>query len=356
MRVTLFRAFPDSYRQSMQVYADSLERALRPLLSPTEEVTGFLPRGVRLAPKLVRYGSQYVRYPLEASGAQGDVNHVIDHAYGHLLWTLNPSKTVVTVHDAIALKNRAQPALLQHYNLSGIRKAAAILCDSEASRRDLLALTGYPAHQVKVIYLGVSENFFKEGSGEPRVRFHLPSCHILLHVGHNKFYKNIPALLRVLAILAYSLRLDVKLLKVGDAFTKDQEGLAKTLGVADRIVHQGIVSSEDLPDLYRCADLLLLPSLDEGFGLPVLEAMASGIPVVASNRGALPEIVGEAGLLVDPGDIGAMVKGAAAILQQPELRSKLRELGLRRARQFTWEKTAERTLTVYRKIFNSRWH
>lgn len=352
MKIRLFKAFPDLYRKSMEVYSDSLEVALRLQLDPADSVMSYSPEGAHLAPRLARYWSQYVGYQLQAPRVQRDINHVIDHAYGHLLYSLDPTKTVVTFHDAIALKTRVN--LIQRYNLSGIRRAAVVLCDSEAARRDFLHLCEYPPERVRVIYLGVNENFFKSPDGNPKQRLGLSPGRTLLHVGHSKSYKNIPALLHVLSILTRSLRMDVQLLKVGGRFVPDQEKLARQLGVSDKIVHLGIVPQERLPEVYRCADLLLYPSWDEGFGLPVLEAMASGIPVVASNRGSLPEIIGDAGLLVDPSDYEGMAKTVADVLEQQPLRGRLSEAGLKRARLFTWVKTAQQTLQVYRKVYEAR--
>lgn len=363
MKITLFKAFPDSYRQSMTVYGDRLLAALRSLLPPGDEAIAFLPRHVFLGPRPARYWAQYIGYQLRAPFAQGDVNHVIDHAYGHLLHTLDSARTVVTFHDAIALKARdghlghsgsdRSLSPVQRYNLSGLRKAAAVICDSEASRKDFLDYAGYPPEQIDVISPGVDAAFFKRLDTDPKPRLGLAPGRYLLHVGHTRFYKNIPALFHVLAILTKSLGYDVKLLKVGEAFTPEQERLAKELGVRDRITHLGMVDAKCLPDVYRCADVLLFPSWHEGFGLPVIEAMASGVPVVASDRGSLPEVVGDAGLLVDPEDHETMAKSVATIFDGAGFRAKLREAGLERARLFTWEKTAKRTLEVYRKVYQA---
>ncbi|HKZ00814.1 MAG TPA: glycosyltransferase family 1 protein [Pyrinomonadaceae bacterium] len=363
MKVTLFRAFPDSYRKSMSVYGDLLLAALRSFLPPGDEAIGFLPRHVFLGPRPARYWAQYIGYQLSAPFAQGDVNHVIDHAYGHLLYTLDPARTVVTFHDAIGLKARdghfghsggdRSLSLVQRYNLSGLRKAAAVICDSEASRKDFLAYTGYRSEQVEVIPPGADGSFFRQSNSDPKGLLGLVPGRYLLHVGHTRFYKNIPALFHVLAILTQSLGYDVKLLKVGEAFTAEQEKLADDLGIRDRIVHLGMVADDLLPDVYRSADLLLFPSWYEGFGLPVLEAMASGVPVVASNRGSLPEVVGDAGVLVDPEDHETMAKSVAMILDDAGFREKLRQAGLERARLFTWEKTAKQTLEVYRKVYQA---
>lgn len=362
MDITLFKAFPDPYRQSMRIYADRLLNALQETLPQADKVRSFLPTFVPLAPRPARHIAQYLEYQIMAYFAQSDVNHIIDHAYGHLLYTLNPAKTVVTFHDAIGLKAHdgtlglptsrpsGSPRLIQRYNLRGLCRAAAIICVSEASRNDLVSYTAYPLERTHVIHEGVDESFFGETDGDPKKRLGLSCGSYILHVGHTRFYKNIPALFHVLAILTQSLGKDVHLLKVGEAFTSEQKNLAEQLGVWNRIIHLGEVGDRVLPDVYRSADILLFPAWYEGFGLPVLEAMASGLPIVASNRGALPEVAGDAAVLVAPEDHEAMAKGIAAILEQPGYRSRLRDAGLKRAREFTWRRTAQLTLNVYRQV------
>ncbi len=349
MRITLFAAFPDAYRQSMRVYTDELTAALRLRLSPHETVTSFLPTGVRTAPAVARYWSQYVTYPCQARRVQGTVNHIVDHAYGHLVHALDPRRTVVTFHDAVALKARRHP-WVDRLNLAGLRRAAAIICVSEATRQALVAHCPASRARVAVIPEGVRERFFGSGDGDPRHRLNVPAGRYLLHVGHTRPYKNVPALLRVVAHLVRMMGPEIRLLKVGTAFTTDQEQLIDQLGLRRQIVHLGRISDDLLPTAYRCAEALLVPSWDEGFGLPVLEAMASGVPVVVSNRGALPETVGSAGLVVDPDDPQRMAEAVAGLLQDPPRRAALIAAGVARARDFTWQRTAEQTLAVYRTV------
>lgn len=348
MRAVLFRAFPDPYRQSMRVYADGLQRGLRQILQPGEQVSSYLPPWVCTEPALARYLSQYLHYQLQAPFVQGDVNHVLDHSYAHLLHTVDARRTVVTFHDAIGMAGGWNPA--RAWNRAALRKAAAVICDSQAGRARFLACVRYPKERTWVVPLGVEARFFETPAGDPRVRLGLPPGRYLLHVGHSKPYKNIPAILRVLSILNREKRLDLRLLRVGTPLTPQQERLARELGVDRQIVQLGPISSERLPEAYRCAELLLFPSLDEGFGLPALEAMASGLPVVASNRGALPEVVGEAGILVDPEDDAAMARQVERVLTETDLRRELQEAGRHRARLFKWEETARQTLQVYRQV------
>jgi glycosyltransferase involved in cell wall biosynthesis len=127
--------------------------------------------------------------------------------------------------------------------------------------------------------------------------------------------------------------------------------LISRLRIGDRVRHLGMLPAEELPRVYRAADLLLMPSFYEGFGLPVLEAMACGTPVVASDGGSLPEVVGDAGLLAAPTDIDGLVGAAVRVLTDPQLRDDLRRRGIDRARAFTWDRTAAATSAVYKSVY-----
>jgi len=347
----------------MTVYADQLLRSFPAVLLPTEKVTGYLPQQVRLAPRVARYWSQYVGYQLMAHFEQGDINHVIDHSLGHLIYSLDARRTVVTFHDATVFKAAdgtisgngvsKNTILSLRYSLAAIQKAAAVIADSEVSRKDFISLTSCNPEKVHVVYPGVDSSFrVLEDREALKARYALKGQHIL-HVGHNLFYMNIEGVLRMLHHLVFKLGVDVKLLKVGMPLTDAQNKLVSDLKLQDRMIFLGRVAAEDLPGVYNCADVLLYPVLYAGFGLPPLEAMASGVPVVASNRGSLPEVVGDAGILVNPDNYESMAKSIMAILEHPQLGSQLREAGLKRARLFTWQKTAEKTLEVYRKIYQA---
>lgn len=363
MKVTLFRAFPDLYRQSMNVYCDRLLEAMRPFCQADENITTYLPKNIFLE-RPRRYWSQYVEYQSRAFFMQGDINHVIDHSYAHLLHTINAKHAVVTFHDTIWLGgtngrvtintgSRVSKWITQ-YNLSALRKAGWIICDSESSKKNLLQFPGFSADRIEVIHLGVTETFLgsHERISPQEAKQHLrlpPGIHIL-HVGHTKYYKNIPALIDVIAILRTHFRKDAKLIRVGTELTREQELLAERLGVHDRIIQLGLLRDDQLPLAYRAADVLLFPSFDEGFGFPVLEAMAAGTPVVASNRGSLREVVWDAGILCDPNDHAGMAKAIVQIVENAAHRKRLVEEGRRRAKTFTWQKTAQKTLDVYRRI------
>jgi glycosyltransferase involved in cell wall biosynthesis len=307
--------------------------------------------------RLASLTDRYLAYQWQARGKNAHVNHIIDHGYGHLCLGLDCRRTVVTFHDALVLKlgahelpTDAYPRLTilgQRLNLRATARAARIVVDSESGRRDLLRFVDYPPERIEVIPLGVSRQFRPPGRADggrrgPEVR--------ILHVGHCGVYKNVETILRCLPLLGKQLGCPVRFVKVGGPFTTSQQVLIDRLQLAGQIEHLGLVPLPELVAAYGRADVLLMPSWHEGFGLPVLEAMACGVPVVAANRASLPEVVGDAGLLVEPDDLDDVVDAVRRIVVDPALRESLRRRGLKRASEFTWERTAEHTLAVYHTV------
>jgi glycosyltransferase involved in cell wall biosynthesis len=360
MRINLLRPIEDEGRVSMEVYADALAAELGMLLEPGDTVRevsyqassnghGRLP--------LARYVHRYVGYQSHVRSVPGDIFHILDHGYGHLALSLPPARTVVTFHDAMLLRLAAgelsssrHPWLAvmgQRLSLYGIRRAARVIVDSECSRDDFLRFVRFDPARVTVVPLGVTNRFRPVDPGPwesrlgPRPR--------LLHVGHTDFYKNVEGIIRALPLLT-ARGCSATLVKVGTEFSPKQKKLIHDLGVANCIQHLGHVADDDLPHIYAAADALVAPSFNEGFGLPAIEAMACGTPVVASIRGSHPEVVGDAGILVDPDRPEEIAAGVLRLWLEPGLRQKLVAKGRRRAEGFSWRRTAESTLAVYRQV------
>ncbi len=353
MRVRLFRAFADPYRASMQIYADQLLRGVRPLLADGEAIDAWALDGARLRPAAVRYWDQYVRYQRAARAQAADVNHVVDHGYAHLLASLPAGRSVVTFHDAVGARVAGVPArtrLALSLGLRAIRRAARVIADSEAARRDLLALVDYPPERVRVVHLGIDPTFEPTADGAERRRRYALRDGYVLHVGHTQPYMNVEAALGSLACLVRECGVDARLVKVGTPFTAGQRALIERLDLPGRVAHLGRVPLADLPAIYGGAGVLLYPARHAGFGLPPLEAMACGTPVVASDRGALPEILGDAALMADPEDHRAIARHAARLLTDPALRERHRQRGLAQARRYDWARTAAETLALYREV------
>ncbi len=315
----------------------------------------------RLGPlgRLAGYVDRYGAYQWRVRGRDADVNHVVDHGYGHLAFSLDPRRTVVTFHDAVLLRLEARELPTDSYpwvsmlghklSLHAIRRVARVIAPSHSSKSDFLRFTDYRSEQVRVIPQGVSDQFQPLPVGEEAPRGGEPVR--ILHVGHCGPYKNIEGILRALPRVRRRLAAPVVLVKIGGDFTARQRTLIGELGIENAIQHIGAVSLADLVRTYARADVLLTPSLYEGFGMTALEAMACGTPVVASNTGALPDVVGDAGLLVCPTDLDAIAEAVVRVVTDRELRASLRQRGLERARSFSWERTARETLAVYREIY-----
>lgn len=364
IRVHLFRDLPQEGWPSMETYADGLLAGFQE--NRDQEIQVVPIRGPALAPARKGWAgrtctlvARTVAYPLRAWTAQGEVNHIVDHSYGHLVRFLDPRRTVVTVHDLAPLSGEEPAgrwglsARLWRWALQGALKAARLIADSRFTRGELLRWTDYPPQRVVVVPCGVGPAFCPLDDGvrleAVRTRYRLPQGRLLLHVGHASPRKNLPGLLGAVALVREAE--DVDLVQVGAVPGEGERALAARLGLEGRVHWLGTVPGEDLPALYNLADCFVFPSLYEGFGLPVLEAMACGTPVVCSNLASLPEVAGDAALLVDPREPAALAQAILDVLGDETLRGRLREAGLRRAAAFTWARTAAATANVYREVW-----
>ncbi len=261
--------------------------------------------------------------------------------------TLPATRTILTVHDLsfLVLPETFPPPLRRYLEQSvprSVARADLVLADSEATRRDLIRLLGISSKNVAVLYSGVSPDFTPHAAPDEaqriRARYGLEERYILT-VGTVQPRKNYRRLMEAVEPLG------VQLVIVGRPAWLAEPILAE----AERrpYVHlPGFIADGDLPALYRQATLFAFPSLYEGFGLPPLEAMACGTPVVASNASSVPEVVGEAGLLVEPKDVAGWTAAMGRLLEDAALRHQLREAGLRRAAAFTWETAGRRWLDL----------
>lgn len=266
-------------------------------------------------------------------------------------------KCIVTLHDLIPLvfpeyvprsrKKRLFP-VYRMLMLEVARRSDAIITVSRSSREDILKHLRIPdAHADRVIVIpeGVSRRFKPLPAADRR-----PGRKTILWVGRADPYKNLEALIRAFARLREEQRGGVRLMLVGpkDARYPEASRLASDLGIAPDVEWTGYLGDEALVKAYQDADLFVLPSLYEGFGLPVLEAMACGTPVICSNKGSLSEVAGDAAIRVQPGDVTGMAEAMKRVLTDPRLARDLSERGLRHAEQFSWLRTAQLTLDAYR--------
>src|SRR5688572_9053767 len=287
------------------------------------------------------------------------------HAPHYVLPPLTRCPAVVTIHDCIHLMfpqylpSRAAYVYARASMWSAARQAHRILTVSEASKRDIIHFFSVPPEKVVVVYNAIEERFAATPSAEAieRVRERYQLSHrFVLYVGNIKPHKNLVRLIEAFAELRTRGVDELKLLIIGDEISK--------LPALRRAVHShklhkhvrflGYLEDETLSVLYRLASVFVFPSLYEGFGLPPIEAMASGTPVVTSNVSSMPEVAGDAAVLVDPYNVESIVEGIARVLGDPALAAELRRKGIARARDFSWARSVARTREVYQEICASR--
>ena len=283
------------------------------------------------------------------------------HAPHYVLPVAVRSRSVVTIHDCIHLMfpqylpNRAAYAYARGAMWSAAKRSDRILTVSEASKRDILHFFNVPPEKIAVVYNGIDERFWIQPSTEEiaRVRERFQLDHgFVLYAGTIKPHKNLVRLIEAFAVLRKGEFEELKLLIIGDEISK-LPALRRAVHIHKLHKHVrflGFLPDETLAALYRLAAVFVFPSLYEGFGLPPLEAMASGTPVVTSNVSSLPEVAGDAAILVDPYDVNSIVDGVRRVLTDPVIADELRKKGLTRARDFSWERSVARTHDIYRLV------
>ncbi len=266
---------------------------------------------------------------------------------------------VITVHDMIWMRygtdwdSPGAVSSMERSTMLTVPRARRLITDSEASREDIISLLGIDARKIDVVPLGVQAQATGSSTGEAdlRKRFGLGAGRVILCVAQKRPYKGQERLITALVNLPD----DVVLVLPGAPthYEAHLRRLASDSGLASRVVFPEWVSDEDLEGLYRLATCFALASEIEGFGLPVLEAMARGVPVACSDRSSLPEVAGGAAVLFDPGDQAGVTGALTRILGDERLRAELVSEGLSRASDFTWERTARETVASYRRAINA---
>ncbi len=239
------------------------------------------------------------------------------------------------------------------------RRASRVLTVSESSKRDIVKYFRIPEEKVIVTYNGVSDDFCPVKNRD-KIRNTLEKYGILdnyiLYVGRLEPRKNLPRLIRAFHALKKEKRISQKLVIVGMKYFKYEEiyTTVEELNLKNDVVFTGRVEDNELPLFYSGARLFVYPTIAEGFGLPPLEAMACGSPVITSNTSSLPEIVGDAGILVDPYKINDLAEAMYRVLSDESLRKGMKAKGIERAKRFSWEYTARMTIEVFQEVYNEK--
>jgi len=248
--------------------------------------------------------------------------------------------------------------ILRSFVRFSARRAARVIAVSQSTKRDLVDLYGLNPDQIVVTHEAPAAHFRPASETEyetSRTKYGLHRPFILA-VGNLQPRKNLLRLIDAYGQLRASNEIQHQLVIVGKAKWREAQvfQLVQKLRLEQEIVFTGYISDSDLRLLYAAADLFAYPSLYEGFGLPVLEAMACGAPVVTSDVASIPEVAGEAAILVDPRDVNAIAKAIHTVLTDADVRRRLKSAGLERVKMFSWEKTARQTLDVYQQVFQEK--
>lgn len=304
----------------------------------------------------VRLGLMYAlnRAPLDLArwlGPAPDVFHACK-----LQFPPRRARWTATIHDLTCwlmpeLHSEANVAAERSFAERVWKRAAGLIAVSEATRADAIRILGLPPDKVHTIHHGVAESFFRAGDGEAasvRARLGLRKPYVL-YVGTIEPRKNVGMLLDAWAGAAAGIRDEFDLVIAGPEGWRQRETMERLRHAPASVRYLGYVPEQDLPGLFAGATVFVYPSLYEGFGFPVAQAMAAGTPVVTSGVSALPEIAGDAALLIDPRSEHDLRQALAALLTSPSRRAGLREAGRRNAARFTWGECARRSVTFFLK-------
>jgi glycosyltransferase involved in cell wall biosynthesis len=360
MRVLIVRTMPEF---SMDVYADGLIAGLK-AVRPDWEIAAIAPRPVSrssrsLQTRLDKYNERFWKFPKRVHQQAADLVHIIDHSDGHLLYGLN-KPAVITCHDLInyfysqnlggSVRLPWVSDALWRRSIHGMKHANHIVTVSQQTAQDVAQVLAVSPDRLTVVPNAVSGFRVLDHRAALRSQLYLsPDTICLLNVGSNHPRKNLATVLQVVHTLK-SQNIPVQLWKAGADFTAAQKDWIAAHDLQSVITYWGKPDQPKLMELYNAADLLLAPSTHEGFGLTLLEAMACGTPVVTANTSAMPEVVGNAGVLVEPLNGEAIAAAILHLQRDQPYRQLLSQRGLERVQAFTWESVAAQIAPIYESL------
>jgi glycosyltransferase involved in cell wall biosynthesis len=369
MRVAIVRRTPKA-SFSMDVYADGLVNGLK-TVRPDWEFIQIVPEqhqeGNSLLSGLNKYYQRYWNYPQYVKNKKQDVDifHVIDHSDAHLAYWLKDTgkPVVVTCHDLVNFiqpenaRGQARIATVSmaawKWAVKGLCKADHIISVSNHTAKDVKQILDIKPERITIVPNAVEPRFHQLSPTEIaafRQQHQIPPEKIcLLNVGSNQPRKNVITVLKALKALKDK-GVAIQLLRTGPDFSDELKTFIQTHNLSDCITDFGRPDNTTLTKIYNAADILVSPSLYEGFGMTLLEAMACGTPVITSNVTSLPEVAGDAGIVVNPTDVEAIVKAVCRLQNDDEYQKVLIDKGLERVKLFTWEATGEQVAQGYEKL------
>ena len=363
MRIAIVRTMPNF---SMDTYADGLVAGLR-VVRPDWDVVELTPQPIDRQSRspllrIRKFYERFWRFPSWVGQESADIVHVIDHSEAHIVrWVKKTGKpVVVTCHDLINffyrdnLQGSVKVPIVSNrlwlHSVQAMQQADHIVTVSSVTARDTTQLLNIQPSQITVVPNAVEAIFQPASSNQIedfRRQHNLsPGTVCLLNVGSNHPRKNLATILDAVNILKQQ-GLPVQFWKVGSDFTDEQKAFIQTQGLEAQIHYLGNPDKSTLVQIYSAADILVAPSLHEGFGMTLLESMACGTPVITANLSAMPEVVEDAGILVDPTNSQAIAEAVNQLHSNSTEYQILVEKGLARIKRYTWEKTAEQIAQIY---------
>jgi glycosyltransferase involved in cell wall biosynthesis len=362
--VLLLRDVPEQRLLSMERLADEIEHGF----ASRDDVTmrsmtlhqSAIARRVGLG-ALDSYATRFLRYPIAAARQRADVYHIVDHGYAHAAALLPKERVVASCHDLMLLRaeegdagfrGRRTAVLRFRWSTSFLRRVARVVVPTAVTKRDVERLIGVDPSRIDVAPYGIGPAFRPFSADRAlslRRAIAADGRFLVLHVSTGNPYKNVEGALRTIAALR-SAGVPVMLVRAGKPLSRDQQALARALGVTDAIVECGRVPEQRLVELYNACDVLLFPSHHEGYGWPPLEAMACGTPAVTSTCQTLLEVTESAALHAPATGIDALAAQVRRVLEDDDLRERLRWAGIQRAGQYTWERTIDGFASAYAEV------
>ena len=371
IKVNIYRTFREDQRISMDMYAYYLDHYIKKNYNSVINLSSFTPKMMIskfLPSKLKMRFARFIEYPyqIRKNYQKYEINHIIDHGYSHLIrYPLNKKNTIVTVHDIIPIlawrgfipnfRYPNKPRLVE-YSINSLKNAAHIIAVSQNTKKDLIEHCGIKNDNISVIYNGCNSSFKPlQKSQREQLRnnkFKFPRDSFLMLIT-GEGYKNHETTLKILKELR-SKKKNIYLVRLGPK-NQNWENLKNYFSLNQYIIEFSGLELNVVSELYTAVDCLLFPSWYEGFGFPPLEAMANGLPVVASNVSSIPEVVGDAGLLYNPDDIEGMIKGITSIMNDKKTKDELINKGIKQSSLFTWENSIKKLINVYRSVINNNY-
>jgi glycosyltransferase involved in cell wall biosynthesis len=372
MKVLLVGNYAPDRQDSMQIYASMLERGLRArghevrLLRPPAVLSTMFTESSAMF-KWLGYADKFLlfRSELRRAASSADVIHLCDHSNAMYVVGLAQRPHVVTCHDLLAIRsamghfpeNRVglTGKIFQRLIARGLRRARAILCVSAKTRDDLRQYLAIPQERLHVVPNALHWPYkpLESDACAPLLSSVglLPGQTYFFHVGGNHWYKNRGAVIEIFAELRklpqYA---EARLVMAGGAIKPELRAIAQKLGVGDALIEAAVLSREQLQALYSCALATLFPSLEEGFGWPILEAQACGCPVVTTDRRPMNEVSGEAAILIDPAELATAARTIAGALRDTV---RIRAAGLRNAASYTTDGMLDGYEALYREVMTA---